>query len=93
MKAIWNDTVIAESDATILIEENHYFPSNSINKAYFFESTHTSTCGWKGLANYYTINVKGKENANAAWTYKTPKEAASEIKDYVAFWQGVTVTD
>jgi uncharacterized protein (DUF427 family) len=93
MKAIWHGTVIAESDDTILIEGNHYFPFDSINQAYFTDSTHTSTCGWKGLANYYTINVNGKINENAAWVYKTPKTAAIEIKGYIAFWQGITVTE
>jgi uncharacterized protein (DUF427 family) len=73
MKAIWNDIVIAESDATIVLEGNHYFPFDSINQAYFIESTHTSTCGWKG--------------------YKAPKEAAKEIKGYIAFWKGITVTE
>jgi uncharacterized protein (DUF427 family) len=93
MKAIWNDIVIAESDATIVLEGNHYFPFDSINQAYFIESTHTSTCGWKGLANYYSINVSGKINTNAAWVYKAPKEAAKEIKGYIAFWKGITVTE
>lgn len=93
MKAIWNGTIIAESDNTVVVDGNHYFPLDSINPQFFDESAHTSTCGWKGLANYYTINVGGKENVNAAWIYKTPKEAASEIKDYIAFWQGITVTN
>lgn len=93
MKAKWNDMVIAESDNTILMEGNHYFPHDSIKKTYFHESTHNTTCGWKGLANYYTIIVNGKENVNAAWTYKSPKEAAAEIKGHIAFWQGITVTD
>lgn len=93
MKAIWNGTIIAESDATVLIEGNHYFPFDSIKEQFFHESTHTSTCGWKGLASYYTVNVDGKENTNAAWVYKTPKEAAAEIAAYVAFWQGITVTE
>jgi uncharacterized protein (DUF427 family) len=93
MKAIWNNTTIAESDSTVVIDGNHYFPLASIHQQFFQASTHTSTCGWKGLANYYTINVDGKENENAAWVYKTPKEAASEIEGYVAFWQGVKVTE
>ncbi len=93
MKATWNNTVIAESDNTIIIEGNHYFPSESINCQYFEESTHTTICGWKGLANYYSLNVNGQENINAAWVYKTPKDAASEIKGYVAFWKGVTVAE
>lgn len=93
MKAQWQDAVIAESNATILIEGNHYFPFDSINLDFLSESSHTSTCGWKGLANYYTIKVNDKINENAAWVYKNPKSAAAEIKDYVAFWKGVAVTE
>lgn len=93
MKAIWNDTVIAESNATVLLEGNHYFPFNSINQEFLRESTHTSTCAWKGLANYYSIDVNGKVNENAAWVYKSPKSAAAKIKEYIAFWQGVKVTE
>lgn len=92
MKAIWNNAVIAESNNTILLEGNHYFPFNSINQEFLRESTHTTTCGWKGLANYYSIDVNGKVNENAAWVYRNPKTAASEIKGYVAFWHGVVVT-
>lgn len=93
MKAIWHDTILAESDATILIEGNHYFPLDSVNHDFFIESAHTSTCGWKGLANYYTLKVNDKMNENAAWVYKNPKTAAIEIKDYVAFWKGVKVIE
>jgi len=92
MKAIWNDAVIAESDDTILLEGNHYFPFDSINQAFLRESSHTTTCGWKGLANYYSIDVNGKINENAIWVYRNPKTAASEIKGYGAFWHGVVVT-
>lgn len=92
MKAIWNNAVIAESNNTILLEGNHYFPFNSINQEFLRESTHTTACGWKGLANYYSIDVNGKVNENAAWVYRNPKTAASEIKGYVAFWHGVVVT-
>lgn len=92
MKAIWNGKIIAESDKTVEVEGNHYFPLDSINQSLFEESTHTSTCGWKGLANYYTITVDGKANENAAWIYKTPKEAALEIANHVAFWQGITIS-
>jgi len=92
MKAIWNDAVIAESDDTILLEGNHYFPFDSINQAFLRESSHTTTCGWKGLANYYSIDVNGKINENAIWVYRNPKTAAAEIKGYVAFWHGVVVT-
>lgn len=93
MKAIWNDKVIAESNATVVVEGNHYFPPNSINKEYFKETSTHTTCPWKGLASYYTLSVDGKENIDAAWYYPDPKEAANEIKDYVAFWKGVQVSE
>lgn len=92
MKAIWNDVVIAESNDTIVVEGNQYFPLDSIKKEYFKESQHTSTCGWKGLANYFSIVVNGEENLDAAWIYKNPYTAAEHIKNYVAFWKGVIVT-
>ncbi|MEO1021847.1 MAG: DUF427 domain-containing protein [Bacteroidota bacterium] len=91
MKAIWNGAVLAESDETIVIEGNHYFPPSSIKQEYFTQTDHKSTCPWKGLASYYTIAVDGSENTNAAWFYPEPKEAAHEIKGHVAFWKGVTV--
>ncbi len=90
-KATWNGVVLAESDQTEIIEGNQYFPPNSINKAYFKESKQHSMCPWKGEASYYTIEVNGKENKDAAWYYPTPKSAASSIKNYVAFWHGVQV--
>ncbi len=93
MKATWNGTVIAESDNTIVVESNHYFPFESVNPTYLRDSTHTSTCGWKGLANYYSIAVDDQVNENAAWVYKTPKDDASEIQNYIAFWKGVTVIE
>lgn len=93
MKAIWNKTVLADSSETIQIEGNHYFPPNSINKSFFNSSETTSTCPWKGKASYFNINVDGKTNKDAAWVYKNPKEKASEIKDYIAFWKGVEITD
>lgn len=93
MKAVWNGAVIAESNDTVLLEGNHYFPFDSINQAFLRESTHTSTCGWKGLANYYSIDVNGKVNTNAVWIYRDPKTAAAEIKGHVVFWNGVTVTE
>jgi len=93
MKAIWNNAIIAESNATIVIEGNHYFPFSSVNQTFLRESTHTSVCGWKGLANYFSIEVESRVNENAAWTYKTPKASAAEIKNYVAFWQGVTISE
>jgi len=91
MKAIYNDQVLAESEDTIVIENNHYFPAESINKAYFKDSSKHTTCPWKGEASYYSIEVDGKTNPDAAWFYPEPKDAAKEIKNYVAFWKGVEV--
>jgi uncharacterized protein (DUF427 family) len=92
MKAIWNNQVIAESDSTIIIENNHYFPKESV-KAGFLQDTDTHTsCPWKGRASYYTLNVDGKQNPDAAWYYPDPKPAASQIANYIAFWKGVQVT-
>jgi uncharacterized protein (DUF427 family) len=91
MKAIWRDAVLAQSDDTIVIEGNHYFPQEAINKQHFSESdTHTS-CPWKGEASYYDVVVDGETNKDAAWYYPQPKEAASQIKNYIAFWKGVKV--
>jgi len=91
MRAIWRDRVLAESDATVVVEGNHYFPSESLDAQYFEPSTHTSVCSWKGTASYYDVTVDGERNANAAWFYPAPKPAAAEIKDRVAFWKGVDV--
>jgi len=93
MRAIMNETTIAESSDTIVIEDNHYFPPNSIKREFLRESTHRSTCPWKGEAHYYDVVVDGKESRNAAWYYPSPKEAAKEIAGYVAFWKRVQVTD
>lgn len=93
MKAIWNNQVIAESDATIVVENNHYFPADSIRKDFFKPSDTHTTCPWKGLASYYTLEVDGKENSDAAWYYPEPKELAGQIKGYVAFWKGVKVVE
>lgn len=93
MKAVWNGTVIAESDATIVIESNHYFPADSVHREFFTDSATTSECPWKGHANYYSVVVDDKTNADAAWYYAAPKDAAKEIAGYVAFWKGVQVTD
>jgi uncharacterized protein (DUF427 family) len=93
MKATWNGQVLAESDNTIVIEGNHYFPPDSIAWNLFEESDHRTTCPWKGEASYHHVKIGGKRNANAAWTYPEPKDAAAEIKGYVAFWKGVQVTD
>ena len=92
MKAIWNGEVIAESEDTVVIEGNHYFPVSSIKKEFYNESATNTVCPWKGTASYYTLNVKGEENKDAAWYYPQPKEAAKVIKDRVAFWKGVEVT-
>ena len=93
MKAIWNNTVLAESDETIVIEGNHYFPPQSINKEFFKNSSTHSTCPWKGLASYYSIEVNGQTNSDAAWYYPEPKSAAAEIKGHVAFWKGVDIVE
>lgn len=93
MKAIMNGQIIAESADTIIIENNHYFPPDSIKWEFLRESTHRSTCPWKGEAHYYDVAVEGKESKNAAWSYPHPKEAAKEITGYVAFWKRVEVTN
>ena len=93
MKATWNGAVLAESDETVVVEGNHYFPPESINRTYFAESETHTRCPWKGLASYYTVEVEGEQNKDAAWYYPDPKEAAREIKDHVAFWRGVEVTE
>ncbi|MCB8979122.1 MAG: DUF427 domain-containing protein [Ardenticatenaceae bacterium] len=90
-KAIWNGVVLAESDQTEIVEGNHYFPPQTINREYFKESNHHTTCHWKGVASYYTLEVNGQKNENAAWYYPTPSAAASQITNYVAFWRGVQV--
>lgn len=91
MKAIWNGQVLAESDDTLVIEGNHYFPPESINKEYFTESETHTTCPWKGVASYYTLEVNGENNVDAAWFYPETSELAKQIKGYVAFWKGVTI--
>jgi uncharacterized protein (DUF427 family) len=91
MKATWNGTVIAESDDTIVVEGNHYFPPDSVSAELLSESPTTTVCGWKGTASYANIVVNGDTNADAAWFYADPKEAASNIAGYYAFWKGVTV--
>ena len=90
-KAIWENTVLAESDQTVEIEGNQYFPPSSIRKEYFKSSDSHSICPWKGTANYYDVEVNGKQNQGAAWYYPEPKPAARQIKDYVAFWRGVRI--
>ncbi|QYH40108.1 DUF427 domain-containing protein [Algoriphagus sp. NBT04N3] len=93
MKAIWNNQVIAESDQTVVIEGNHYFPRETVKKEYLKESDTHSTCPWKGQASYYSVLVDGELNKDAAWYYPDPKPAASVIKDRIAFWKGVKVTE
>lgn len=93
MKAIWNNKVIAQSDDTVVVEGNHYFPVGSVNDAFLKSSDKTTFCPWKGTANYYTLNVDGTENTDAAWYYSEPKDAAKQIAGRVAFWRGVQVVD
>ena len=90
-KAIWNGQVIAESDDTEVMEGNHYFPADSIDKKFIKSSNTTTLCPWKGDANYYTLEVDGAENEDAAWVYRTPKPAAESIRNRVAFWKGVRI--
>ncbi len=92
-KAVWNEAVLAESDQTVMVEGNHYFPMDAVNDEYFTESTSTSRCPWKGTAHYFDVVVDGAINEGAAWTYPDPKPAAADIKGRVAFWRGVRVED
>ena len=92
MKAIWNGATLAESDQTVVVEGNHYFPADSIKPEHFRKSDTHTTCHWKGEASYYDIVVQDKVNKDAAWYYPNPSEAAKQIKDRVAFWKGVQVT-
>jgi uncharacterized protein (DUF427 family) len=91
MKATWNGAVLAESDKTIVVEGNHYFPPETLHREFFQPSSHHTTCGWKGEASYCTVEVNGQKNENAAWYYPEPNEAAAQINGYVAFWKGVQV--
>ncbi len=93
VKAVWNGEVIAESGETVVVEGNHYFPSDSINSEYLEPSDRKSRCFWKGEASYYDINVTGQRNPAAAWYYPDPSGAAAKIKGYVAFWRGVQVVE
>ena len=93
MKAIWENTVLAESDRTIVIEGNHYFPPSSVRREHFAPSDTHTTCHWKGIASYYHVKVGDKLNADAAWYYPEPKEAVKSIKDFVAFWRGVDIAE
>ncbi|MFC0634749.1 DUF427 domain-containing protein [Brevundimonas balnearis] len=89
--ATWNGAVIAQSDDTVVVEGNHYFPRASVNADYLKDSATTSVCSWKGTAGYHTLVVDGAENPDAAWYYPDPKDAAAEIRDRIAFWRGVKV--
>lgn len=93
MKAIWNNEILAESDKTIVVEGNHYFPEDSINKEFFKESETHTVCGWKGTASYYDVVAGGETNKDAAWFYPSPKTEAKEIEMRVAFWKGVEVSE
>jgi uncharacterized protein (DUF427 family) len=93
MKAIWNSAVLAESDDTVVVEGNHYFPADAINREYFRDSETHTVCHWKGTASYYDVVVDGAVNKDAAWFYPTPEEAAKEIAGRVAFWKGVQITE
>lgn len=91
MKAVWKGATLAESDDTVVVEGNHYFPADSINRDFFRESETHTVCPWKGTASYYDVAVGGEVNKDAAWYYPEPKDAAAEIKGRVAFWRGVQV--
>ena len=91
MRALWNGTVIADSDDTVVVEQNHYFPRESLVAEHFVPSDRTSICPWKGTASYLSVTVDGQTNPDAAWYSPQPKQAAAEIQDRVAFWRGVTV--
>jgi uncharacterized protein (DUF427 family) len=90
-KATWNGAVIAQSDATVMVEGNHYFPPDAVDERYLQPSDRTSTCPWKGVASYYDVVVDGQVNSGAAWTYRDPKPKAAHIRDHLAFWGGVQV--
>jgi uncharacterized protein (DUF427 family) len=93
MRATWNGTTIAESDETVVVEGNHYFPRESVRPDVLQESELTSHCPWKGDASYFSLSVDGAVNPDAAWYYPAPKDAAAQIKDHVAFWRGVEVSE
>jgi uncharacterized protein (DUF427 family) len=91
MKAIWNGVVLAESNDTVVVEGNHYFPPEALKKEFFESSSHATVCSWKGTASFQHVVVNGQRNDNAAWYYPTPKDAAKQIAGRVAFWKGVQV--
>ncbi|HEY4709361.1 MAG TPA: DUF427 domain-containing protein [Candidatus Acidoferrales bacterium] len=90
-KALWNGAILAESNRTVVVEGNQYFPPDSLRAEYFRSSETHTVCPWKGTASYHDLEVNGERNADAAWYYPDPKPAASQIKDYVAFWKGVQI--
>ncbi|UKA52623.1 DUF427 domain-containing protein [Arthrobacter sp. FW305-BF8] len=91
VKAVWNGAVIAESDVTVKVEGNHYFPASSVRTEYLEGSSHSTYCPWKGEASYYSLRVDGLRNENAAWYYADPSLEAARIRDHVAFWHGVRI--
>ena len=93
VRAHWNGAVIAESDDTVIIDGNHYFPAESVDEHYLVPSTTTTVCPWKGQASYYSVNVDGQLNRDAAWYYPSPSSAAKKITGRVAFWHGVKIED
>jgi uncharacterized protein (DUF427 family) len=93
MKAVWKGAVIAESDDTVVVEGNHYFPASALRREYVTFSNHKTSCPWKGQASYYSLLVDGELNADAAWYYPDPKPEAEMVRDRVAFWKGVQVSD
>ena len=93
VEAIWNDQVIAHSDKTVVVEGNHYFPRADVDTSTLEKSATTSECPWKGTAHYYTIELDGERNEDAAWTYPDPKAAAQNIRGYIAFWNGVEIVE
>jgi len=93
MKALWKNQIIAESDETVIVEGNHYFPISSVNMSLLQESNHSSYCPWKGTASYYSIEVDGETNKDAAWFYAEPKTKAEHIKRHLAFWKGVQIIE
>ena len=93
MRAEWNGVVLAESDETVVVENNQYFPPESVRREFLSDSETHTTCPWKGEASYYNVEVNGEKNKDAAWYYPQPKDAAKQIAGYVAFWKGVKVSE
>ena len=91
VRAIWNDAVIAQSEDTIVVEGNHYFPPSAVQVQLLEPSSHTTVCGWKGTASYYDVRVGDEVNESAAWVYRDPKQAAEQINGRIAFWKGVRI--